>query len=97
MRLAIHHGTIYPGPFGPVGKGPTTVSRLLDAPVLRQRIQQQANLDIAWIVSDAVYNEIVQSRFHELDPANFHRTRARIKGTSFVGYLFCETSASAVA
>ena len=98
VRLAIHHGTIYPGScFGPVGRGPTTVKRLLDAPVLRQRLKRQTDLDIAWIVSDAVYNEIVQSRFHELDPADFLRTKARIKDASFVGYLFSATSASAVA
>ena len=29
VRMAIHHGTVYPGKFGPVGKGPITVSRLL--------------------------------------------------------------------
>lgn len=97
VRLAIHHGTIYPGPFGPFGKGPTTVCRLLDGPVLRQRLKEHTDLDIAWIVSDVVYDEIVQSRLHELDPAEFRRTRATIKGSSFVGFIFFATAEAAVA
>ena len=87
-RMAIHHGTVYPGPFGPVGSGPTTVSRLVDAHVLRQVLRHQVDLDIALIVSAAVYNEIVQSRFGELDPEMFRRARTRTKGNSCVGYLY---------
>jgi class 3 adenylate cyclase len=87
-RMAIHHGTVYPSRFGPVSSGPTTVSRLVDAQVLRHVLRDQIDLDIALIVSAAVYNEIVQSRFGELDPAMFRRARTRIKGNSYIGYLY---------
>ena len=89
VRMAIHHGTVYPGRFGPVSKGPITVARLVDAQVLRQALRQRTDVDIALIVSDAVYSEIVQSRFHELDPKLFHRTNVRVKGNSYIGYLYC--------
>src|SRR5580704_6883593 len=88
VRMAIHHGTVYPGRFGPVGKGPITVARLVDAAVLKQALRQRTDVDIALIVSDAVYSEIVQSRFHELDPKLFHRTNVRVKGNSYIGYLY---------
>jgi len=87
VRVAIHHGTVYPGQFGPVGSGPITVSRLVDAPVLRKMLKQRPDLDIALIVSAAVYNEVVQTLFHELDPKMFHRTNITIKQIRYVGYL----------
>jgi hypothetical protein len=86
--MAIHHGTVYPGRLGPVGKGPITVSRLVDAQVLRQALRQRTDIDIALIVSAAVYSEIVQSQFNELDPSVFRRTSVKAKGNSFIGYLY---------
>jgi len=88
VRVAIHHGTVYPGRFGPVGSGPITVSRLVDAPVLRKMLTQRPDLDIALVVSAAVYDEVVQTRFHELDPKMFHRTSITIKRIRYVGYLY---------
>ena len=88
VRMAIHHGTVYPGRFGPIGKGPITVSRLVEAQVLRQVLRQRTDIDIALIVSDAVYSEIVQSQFNELDPSVFRRTSIKVKGNSFIGYLY---------
>src|SRR3954447_24016886 len=36
QRVAMHHGTLTPGPFGPAGDAPIVVSRLLDAKPLRK-------------------------------------------------------------
>jgi class 3 adenylate cyclase len=88
VRVAIHHGAVYPGPFGPVGSGPITVCRLVDAKVLRQTLVQRNELDVALIVSAAVYDEIVQSRLSELDPQMFRRASVRIKDRDYVGYLY---------
>lgn len=88
VRMAIHHGTVFPGRFGPVGGAPILVSRLVDAQVLRHTLKQRKDLDIALIVSTAVYNEVVQSGFNELDPNMFYRANSRIKGTYYTGYLF---------
>jgi class 3 adenylate cyclase len=87
VRMAIHHGTVFPGRFGPVGGAPIMVSRLVDARVLRQTLKQRSDLDLALIVSAAVYNEVVKSGFNELDPNKFHQTNIRIKGTYCTGYL----------
>ena len=74
VRMAIHRGIVYPGRFGPFGEGPITVSRLVDAQVLRQTLRQRTDLDIVWIVSGGIYNDIVKNLFRELDPKLFHRT-----------------------
>jgi class 3 adenylate cyclase len=94
LRMAIHHGMVYPGLFGPVGEAPITVCRLVDAYVLRQTLRQRIDLDIAFIISAAVYNEIVRGRFSELDAKRFHRARFRTKGNRCVGYLYSTINAT---
>lgn len=89
LRMAIHHGAVAPGCFGPVGKALIAISRLVDAEAVRQRLRQHDDLDIALIVSAAVYDEVIQSRLRGLDPDDFRRVAVRAKGISYVGYL-CE-------
>ncbi|MGH3418367.1 MAG: hypothetical protein ACRDOD_02020 [Streptosporangiaceae bacterium] len=88
VRLAIHHGAIFPGgPFGPVGMAPVIVSRLVDAQVLRQALSQHGDADVALMVSATVYDEIISSEFHNLNPEMFCRTIFNVKGSRIVGYL----------
>jgi hypothetical protein len=88
VRMAIHHGAVSPGRFGPVGAAAITVSRLVDAQALRQTLKQRGDLDIVLAVSAAVYHEVVQSGFRGLDPRTFHRVNVRSKGTLYIGYLY---------
>jgi hypothetical protein len=88
LRMAIHHGSVSPGPLGPVGMSPITVSCPVDAQVLRQELRRQAGADLVLIVSATVYDEVVRSRFGELDPETFCRTVITAKGTKLVGYLY---------
>lgn len=87
LRLAIHHGAVAPGRFGPVGAALIVISRLVDAEVTRQQLRQQSDLDIALIVSAAVYDEVIQSRLHNLDPETYRRVLVKAKGIPYVGYL----------
>jgi hypothetical protein len=91
VRLAIHHGAVAPGHFGPVGTALIVISRLVDAEVTRQQLRQRSDLDIALIVSATVYGEVIQSRLHNLDPDAFRRVIIRSKGIPYVGYL-CQTN-----
>jgi class 3 adenylate cyclase len=86
-RIAIHHGAVAPGRFGPVGAAPVEVSRLVDAEIVRQQLRQRDDLDIALIVSATVYHEVVQSRLHDLHPEVFRRAVVRSKGITYTGYL----------
>jgi hypothetical protein len=88
LRLAIHHGAVVPGRFGPVGTALVAISRLVDAEVVKQQIRQRSDLDIALIVSATVYDEVIQSRLHDLNPEAFRRRIIRAKGISYVGYLY---------
>lgn len=88
VRLAIHHGAVFPGgPFGPVGTAPVIVSRLVDAQVLRQALSQHDDVDVALMVSATVYEEVISSQFHNLNPEMFCRTIFNVKGSRIVGYL----------
>ncbi len=91
LRLAIHHGAVAPGRFGPVGKALVAISRLVDSEATRQQLRQRSDLDIALIVSATVYDEVIQSRLHDLDPAAFRRVLVRAKGIPYVGYL-CQSN-----
>ena len=88
VYLAIHHGAVTPGRFGPVGAAPVVISWLVDAEPARQQLRERSDLDIALIVSETVYEEIIQSRLHDLNPQAFRRTVIKTKGVSYVGYLY---------
>jgi hypothetical protein len=88
VRLAIHHGAVAPGRFGPVGSALVAISRLVDAEAARQQLRQRSDLDITLIVSAAVYDEVIQSRLHDLNPEAFRRVITRAKGIPYVGYLY---------
>lgn len=91
LRLAIHHGAVAPACFGLAGNAPVEISRLVDAKITRQQLCLRSDLDIALIVSAPVYDEVVQSRLHSLDPDGFRRATVTAKGASYVGYL-CENN-----
>ena len=87
VRLAIHHGAVLAGRFGPVGTAPIVTSRLVDAEPVRRQLRQRSDLDVALIVSSTVYEEVVQSQLHGLNPKVFDRIVVRVKGISYAGYL----------
>lgn len=87
LRLAIHHGAVAPGCFGPIGKALVAISRLADAEVARQQLRQRNDLDMTLIVSATVYDEVIQSGLCDLDPGDFRRVIVRAKGIPYVGYL----------
>jgi class 3 adenylate cyclase len=90
VRLAIHHGTLAAGSFGPVGQAPIVVSRLLDSDVLRQWLAARSDLDLALIVSSTLHNEVIRSRFRGLDPNAFEEVNVVIKSISYAGYIWID-------
>ena len=87
IRVAVHHGTLARGQFGAVGQGPIVVSRLLDSNELRRHLSQKRELDLVLIVSACLFHDVVETRFHYLEPEEFTRTDVRIKGMRYVGYI----------
>jgi hypothetical protein len=87
VRLAMHHGTLASGPFGPVGDAPVVVSRLLDCGSLR-RLLARTDGDLALAVSDSLYRDVIRTGFCSLDPARFQSIRVVAKGVAYRGYLY---------
>jgi class 3 adenylate cyclase len=88
VRLALHYGTLTPGPFGPAGDAPIVVSRLLDAKPVRTYLAQRQDLDLALVVSASLYQDVVSTGFCSLDPDRFQALRIKVKGTSYQGYTY---------
>ncbi|MFC4909959.1 hypothetical protein [Actinomadura gamaensis] len=86
VRLALHHGTLTPGPFGPAGDAPVAVQRLLDSAALR-RLLDDPRRDLAVVVSDAMFADVVRSGFCALPAAAFEPVRITAKGAVFRGHL----------
>lgn len=87
LRLALHHGTLTPGPFGPAGDAPIVVSRLLDAKVLRRLLAGRPERDVALIVSSSLFRDVVATGFTSLDPDAFEAVRISAKGQVYQGYI----------
>lgn len=87
LRVAMHHGTLTPGPFGPAGDAPIVVSRLLDAKPLRRLLADQQDRDLALIVSQSLYQDVVRTGFCSLDPEEFQAVRVNAKGVQYHGFV----------
>ncbi|MEV4259710.1 hypothetical protein AB0J52_41670, partial [Spirillospora sp. NPDC049652] len=86
VRLALHHGTLTPGPFGPAGDAPVVVQRLLDSTPLR-RLLDDPRRDLAVVVSEAMFADVVRSGFCSLPESAFQPVRITAKGAVFRGRL----------
>ncbi len=88
IRMAMHHGTLVQSKFGPVGQSPIVVSRLLDSDELRKYLARRAELDLVLIVSSSLYSDVIETRLHHLDPAQFARADVLVKGRSYPAYIY---------
>ncbi|SNS45470.1 hypothetical protein SAMN05443665_1004119 [Actinomadura meyerae] len=87
VRLALHHGTLTAGPFGPAGDAPITVQRLLDATPLRRLLSGDTGRDLAYVVSDSLFEDVVRTGFCALPPHEFQAVKVAAKGATFRGHI----------
>ncbi|MFG2015939.1 hypothetical protein [Actinomadura geliboluensis] len=87
VRLALHHGTLTAGPFGPAGDAPITVQRLLDATPLRRLLSGDTGRDLAYVVSDSLFDDVVRTGFCTLPPQEFQAVKVAAKGAVFRGHI----------
>ncbi|PSL57796.1 hypothetical protein B0I31_1017 [Saccharothrix carnea] len=86
MRVAMHCGPLTAGAFGLVGDAPIVTCRLLDAKVVRDALAT-ADDDLVLVISQQLHDDVVRTRFHDLDPSRFRPTRFRVKKQVYSGYL----------
>lgn len=87
IRLALHHGTMTAGPFGPAGDAPIVVQRLLDSAPLRRLLVDDPARDVAYMVSESLYGDVVRTGFCALPPTAFQAVKVTAKGKTFRGHV----------
>jgi class 3 adenylate cyclase len=87
IRVAMHHGPLTAGRFGPVGDAPILVCRLLDAKPTKAALTADLASDLVLVISHQLYEEVVATRFHGLVTERFQPMRATIKGRTYRGYI----------
>lgn len=87
IRIALNHGPLTAGSFGPVGDGPIVACRLLDARPTKAVLANDQSCDLVLVVSDQLFFHVVAPRFRGLDPQRFRPVRTTIKRRTFFGYV----------
>jgi hypothetical protein len=84
LRMAVDTGVVADAALGHAGPAPVAVARYVNAPQLRAVLAALTAADLAVIVSDRLYQDIVRSGRRELDPAQYVRVHVQVK--EFGGY-----------
>ncbi|MEU3056533.1 hypothetical protein [Streptomyces griseus] len=84
LRMAVDTGVVADAALGHAGPAPVAVARYVNAPQLRAVLAALAAADLAVMVSDRLYQDVVRSGRRGLDPAQYVRAHVRVK--EFGGY-----------
>lgn len=88
LRVAIHTGILHRGVNGYPGPAPIAVCRLLDAPPLKDALAAADNADLALIVSDEIFRDIVMEGYEGLRPEEFRKVTVNVKEFDGTGYIW---------
>lgn len=83
LRVAFHRGHVLPGANGWAGDATIAVHRLLDSDVLRRALAGTPDADLAFIVPEVLYREIVVHEYGTLDPGEFVKVEAVVSAKRF--------------
>lgn len=84
LRLAVDTGVAADAALGHAGPAPVAVARYVNAPQLKAVLAALPAADLAVIVSDRLYQDVVRLGHPDLDPAQYVRAHVRVK--EFGGY-----------
>ncbi|MFG3282245.1 hypothetical protein [Streptomyces sp. NPDC048111] len=84
LRLAIDVGVATDATLGHAGPAPVAVARYVNAPQLKAVLAAYTSADLAVIVSDRLYQDVVRLGNPGLDPAQYVRAHVQVK--EFGGY-----------
>ncbi|MEX3104026.1 MULTISPECIES: hypothetical protein [unclassified Streptomyces] len=84
LRVAVATGMVANAALGHAGPAPVAVARYINAPQIRAVLATLTTADLAVIVSDGLYQDVVRSGQRDLDPAQYVRVHVRVK--EFGGY-----------
>jgi hypothetical protein len=92
LRMAIHAGYVYSDSHGISGRAVIHLFRLLESPALKARLAHHQG-DFALIVSDYVYEEIVEYSPGQIDAGLFQLVNVEVKETRGRGWVWLPSSA----
>ncbi|MFF1692717.1 hypothetical protein ACFVXC_03710 [Streptomyces sp. NPDC058257] len=84
LRMAVDTGVVADAALGHAGPAPVAVARYVNAPQLKTVLATLTAADLAVIVSDRLYQDVVRSGRPELDRAQYVRVHVWVK--EFGGY-----------
>ena len=87
LRVAVHVGPVYRDEHGFAGDDVTYLCRMLDAPPLRRALSESGT-ELAFIVSDYVYDKLILRRHSLAESRSFRRVKTQVKRTSVQGWMY---------
>jgi class 3 adenylate cyclase len=87
LRMALDHGDVTIDRPNIAGAPVRTTARLVESSDLRRALQLAPAVDLAWIVSERFFDDVVQERDLGLDPTDFVRVRVEVKQFRGRGWL----------
>jgi tetratricopeptide (TPR) repeat protein len=82
----VHAGEVHRDRHGFAGVDVNLVCRLLDAPAFREAMDR-SGLDVGVIISEYIYESVVQQRYTDINPASYRHVDVAVKGTKTRGWL----------
>jgi hypothetical protein len=79
LRMAVTVALLGQGITGYTGPIVVDLARMVDAPALRQAIAEEPDCDLAVLLSDYVYSNVVRPGYSELSTAPFRRVEVVVK------------------
>ncbi|MFI0370818.1 tetratricopeptide repeat protein [Actinomadura sp. 1N219] len=83
LRLALTSGLVTPGPAGFNGTAVIDCFRLLDSPPVKAALDDFPRAQLAVIVSDHLYQDVIRNGFRSLSPEDFWQVRSSLPGKGF--------------
>lgn len=88
LRMAVTVGLLGQGITGYTGPIVVDLARMVDAPALRQAIAEEPDCDLAVLLSDYVYSNVVRPGYSELSTAPFRRVEIVVKEFAAPAWLW---------
>ncbi len=83
LRLALTSGLVTPGPAGFNGTAVIDCFRLLDSPPVKSALEDFPNAQLAVIVSDHLFQDVIRNGYRSLRAEDFWRVRSTLPGKGF--------------
>lgn len=89
LRVAVNSGLVHlDGDMGFPGDAIVTTARLQDAEPLKHVLRHFTDAEIALIVSDAMYTDVVKQRYEDLRPEKWRRIKVDKPDKGFTSYAW---------